>query len=183
LENIAIMNEPAGAFEMFWKHLQQSEYLHVLLNPLPVYGLAVSVVALAVAAFLRNRSAQIAALLIVLLSAGSAWPVVEFGEKSFDQAQAMSDDAGYRWLDAHAQRATRLKWIFYLTAAVAALALALPWKFPKTAMPLVITTLIFSLIAIGCGGWIALAGGQVRHKEFRAGLPPEPEGGYQKMRD
>src|SRR2546425_12100972 len=108
---------------MLWKHLHQSEYLHVLLNPLPVYGLALSVVALAIAAALRSRAAQVTALALVVLSAGSAWPAVEFGEKGFDRVQSMSDEAGYRWLDAHAQRATRFKWVFYATAAVAAAAL------------------------------------------------------------
>ena len=176
------MTEP-GIFELFWKHLIQSEHLHVLLNPLPIYGLAVSVMALAMAAGLRSRKAQITALAMILLSAGSAWPVVEFGEKGFDRVQAMSDVDGIRWLDAHAQRATRLKWIYYLAAALAALALSVPLKFPKTAMPLVLATLFLSIAALGAGGWIAYAGGQIRHKEFRTGLPPEAEGGYGKMRD
>jgi hypothetical protein len=29
-----------------------------------------------------------------------------------------------------------------------------------------------ALVALGFGGWIAHAGGQIRHTEFRAGKPP-----------
>lgn len=176
------MEPPAGTFEMLWKHLHQPEYLHVLLNPLPVYGLALGALALLIGIALRSRPAQITALVLVLLSAGAAWPVVAFGENAYDEAQMMADDAGQHWLDAHAQRATRAKWVFYLTAIVAAMALAIPWKFPKTALPLVLATLAFSVVSLGFGGWIAMAGGQVYHKEFRGGPPPEPVGGYQKMR-
>jgi len=44
------------------EHLSSPEYLHVLLNPLPVYGLAMGLIGLIVAFFLKSRPAQIVAL-------------------------------------------------------------------------------------------------------------------------
>ena len=95
----------------------------------------------------------------------------------------MCDHDGYAWLDAHAQRATRALPVFYGLAALSALALFLPWPFPKSAFTLNVITLLTALAVVGIGGWIALAGGQIRHKEFRFGKPSEPVGGYEKMRD
>ncbi len=64
----------------------------------------------------------------------------------------------------------------YMTAGgLLALALALPWKFPKSATPLAAATLVFAAIALGIGGWISHAGGQVRHSEFRGEPPPQRE--------
>jgi uncharacterized membrane protein YoaK (UPF0700 family) len=174
--------EATGLPDLIRQHLAQPEYLHVILNPLPIYGLALGVLAMVVALILRTRSAQVTALIIVFVSAASAWPVKEFGEQGFDRVESLSDSAGYRWLDAHAQRATRAMPVFYALSALSLIALLVPWKFPKAALPLYALTLLLTLVAVGIGAWIGYAGGPVRHKEFRYGLPTEPEGGYEKMR-
>ena len=44
----------AQMHEGFLKGLEQPEYVHVLLNPLPVYGLALGLVALTIALALRR---------------------------------------------------------------------------------------------------------------------------------
>jgi hypothetical protein len=47
------------------------------------------------------------------------------------------------------------------------------WKRPKAALPMAITTLVLATTALGIGGYIAYAGGHIRHKEFR--FEPAPE--------
>lgn len=172
-----------GAWELVQTHLKQPEYLHVLLNPLPVYGLGLGALALAVALVFRQRAAYVTALTIVLVSALSAWPTIHYGEAGYDRVESMSDENGYAWLDAHAQRGKRAEPAFYVLAALAAVALVIPWKFPKTATTLATLTLAGTVAVLGLGIWVAYAGGQVRHKEFRYGSPPEPAGGYEKIRD
>jgi hypothetical protein len=51
------------------EHLSNPEYLHVLLNPLPIYGLAVGVLGLVVALISRSRAARVTALVIVFVCA------------------------------------------------------------------------------------------------------------------
>src|ERR1044072_8489896 len=70
-------NQREPMIEAFLRDLRQPEYIHVLLNPIPIYGLAVSLTGLLIAIFLRSRSGQIATLAIVLISAGMAWPVAQ----------------------------------------------------------------------------------------------------------
>jgi len=156
------------------QHLKQPEYIHVLLNPLPVYGLMMGVVALVAAWIARNRAAQAVALLIVALAGVSVWPVVEFGERGFDNVYAISDRESQQWLDVHATRASRLAPVFYAVAVLAVVTVFVPWKFPKTNNALLTITLIAALVALGIGGWIGHAGGQVRHSEFRDGPPSKP---------
>lgn len=151
---------------------RQPEYIHVLLNPLPIYGLAMGWIGLVIAFFLRSRPAQIATLLLILLSAGSAWPVYEFGEQGYDRVLSMSDDAGQAWLDEHQRRAEQLIYFFYALAALSAIAILLPVKWPKASAPLVLGTILLGLVVLGMGGYIAYAGGKVRHKEFRTEPPP-----------
>jgi len=170
-----------GLYELIREHLKQPEYLHALLRVFPVEGLALSILALIISMVLRSRQAQITALILVFFCAAMAWPVVKLGEQGFDATESRSNDAGYAWLDAHAQRATKLAPLFYVLAAVSLAALLLPWKFPKTALPLAVLTLLMAFVALGAGGWISYAGGQIRHSEFRYGTPPEKLGEYEKM--
>ena len=154
------------------RDLRQPEYIHVLLNPLPVYGLAIGWMGLIIALILRSRRAQIATLAIMLIGSASAWPTYEFGEQAYDRVLTMTDEAGQAWLDEHRDRGEDLIWIFYALAIVSALAIAVPFKWPKCSSPLVIAVLVLSTVAIGMGAYIGYAGGRIRHREFRNKPPP-----------
>jgi hypothetical protein len=155
--------------------LSQPEYIHVLINPLPVYGLAIAVIGLIIALIQRSRPAQVATLALILLSGAIAWPVVHFGEEAYDRVLSMADDQGQAWLKVHMHRADTLAWSFYVLAPLAAVAILAPLKWPKIATALSIITLLFSFAVLGMGGYIAYAGGKIRHREFRNGpAPPVP---------
>ena len=147
--------------------LRQPEYVHVLLNPLPVYGLLIAWIGLLIAFFSKSRRAQIATLVLVLISSLSAWPVYEFGQQGYDRVLSMTDEDGERWLDEHQDRAEDLIWIFYVLAALSAFAVAAPIKWSKSSMPLAIAVILLGAVTLGTGAYIAYAGGRVRHREFR----------------
>jgi uncharacterized membrane protein len=174
--------ETHSLFQLIKEHLQQPEYLHALLRVFPVEGLALGILALIIALILRSRQAQITALALVFVCSASIWPVVHFGEQGYDRIESMtSSDQAHAWLEAHAYRGTKGAFVFYILAAVSLLALVVPWKFPKSALPLACATLLLSFIAMGVGAWIAYAGGQIRHSEFRYGMPPEKPDVYDNM--
>jgi hypothetical protein len=149
------------------RDLQQPEYVHVLLNPLPVYGLLAGWVGLIIALVLRSRRAQIATLTLVFLSSISAWPVYEFGEQGYDRVLSMTDQDGEAWLDEHMHRAEGLIWLFYVLAALSAVAIAAPIKWQKSSAPLAVAVILLAAVTLGSGAYIAYAGGRVRHREFR----------------
>jgi len=156
-------------------HLSKPEYVHVLLNPLPVYGLAVGMLGLVIALLLRNRAARVTAVALVMLSAASAWPVYHYGEAGYDRVKAMVDEEGDKWLEEHMRRGEKLIYAFYLVALLSASAIIAEFAWPKAAVPIAIVTLIVATGNIGVGAYIAQAGGRVRHKEFRFQAPPEPK--------
>ena len=159
------------------RDLRQPEYIHVLLNPLPVYGLLVGWVGLVIGLALRSRRAQIATLTLVLLSSISAWPVYEFGEQGYDRVLSMTDEDGGAWLDEHMHRAEELIWIFYVLVALSAIAIAAPIKWPRSSLPLTLAVVLLGAVTLGSGAYIAYAGGRVRHREFRnePAPPKRPE--------
>ncbi|PYK20898.1 MAG: hypothetical protein DME55_00920 [Verrucomicrobia bacterium] len=156
------------------RDLQQPEYIHVLLNPLPVYGLLTGLIGLVLALVLKSRRAQIATLTLVLISSASAWPVYEFGEEGYDRVLSMTDEDGGAWLDEHMHRAEDLIWVFYVLAALSAFAIAAPIKWPRCSLPLALAVVLLGAATLGSGVYIAYAGGRVRHREFRnAPAPPK----------
>ena len=156
------------------RDLRQPEYIHVLINPLPVYGLAMGLLGLIVAFFLKSRAAQIATLIIVMICAASAWPVYELGQQAKDRVLSMENETGQAWLEEHEDRAEDCIWFFYALAALSAVALVAPRKWPRSATPLVASVILLSAVTLGLGGYIAYAGGKIRHREFR-NVPPPPK--------
>ena len=155
------------------RDLQQPEYIHVLINPLPVYGLAGGLIGLFIAICQRSRRAIVATLVIILVSAAAAWPVYEYGERSYDRVLTMADNDGRAWLAEHKKRAEHLIWVFYALAILSAIGLIVPAKWPKSSVPIAIAILLLGLMSLGTGGYIAYAGGRIRHREFRTESPPK----------
>ncbi len=156
----------------FLKNLGRPEYVHVLLNPLPIYGLAAGVFCLAVALVARSRGGQAVALLLILVTAASAWLVAHYGDAAYDRVYSMSDDAAQKWLNWHAHLADGIVWADSVAAVLAAATLAGLWKYPRLhrwALPL---TAVATVVALGLGGFLAFVGGKIRHSEFRDRPPP-----------
>jgi hypothetical protein len=152
---------------------QPEYYIHVLLNPLPIYGLAVGLVALLAAVISRSRAANICALTVVMITAASAWPVYEFGEAGYDIMYSRSDETGDAWLAEHKSRAERLIYYFYGLAVLAAIGIFAPLQWPKWSTALTILVLGLGCVVLVIGGYIAYPAGKIRHSEFRTGPPPK----------
>lgn len=161
--------------ETILRDLGQPEYLHVLLNPVPVYGLAIALFGLIAATYLGSRGGQLTALVLIFASALCAWPVAYHGDHAYDRVLSMADDEGQAWLKAHVHRADNLIVIYYILAAVSAGAIFVPKKWPRTATLLVIGTIALAFASLSAGTYIAHAGGKIRHREFRSGPAPKTE--------
>ncbi len=156
-----------------FQHLSNPEYVHVLLNPLPIYGVAMGLLAMVVALVTRARGARLTALAVLFVSAFSAWPVYHYGERAIARVLPLADSDGAKWLEEHEHRGQRLIYLFYALAALAATA-ALTERFaPRAAIPLAIATAVLATGTLAAGEYIASAGGRIRHREFRYVLPPE----------
>jgi hypothetical protein len=153
--------------EGFIRGLRQPEYVHVLLNPLPVYGLLISWIGLIAAVISKSRRAQIVTLILVFITSISAWPVLEFGQQGYDRVLAMIDDDGHAWLDEHQERAQKVIYIFYALAALSAAGIIIPLRWPKSAVPLALAVVILGAATLASGCYVAYAGGKIRHREFR----------------
>jgi hypothetical protein len=154
--------------------LKKPEYIHVVLNHLPIYGTILAALALAISLILRSRAAQITALILTLIAGVSAYPVFVTGQRAYKTIRNQSDDAGADWLDEHMDRAEKTIGAFYFLAALGVAGLLVPIKWPKSASPLAVLTLLAAILCSAIAVYIAQPGGRVRHPEFRPNETPTP---------
>ena len=153
--------------------LKKPEYIHVVLNHLPIYGTILGALALAISLILRSRAAQITALIVTLIAGASAYPVFVTGQRAYKTIRGQSDDAGADRLDEHMDRAEKTIGAFYSLSLLALAGLLVPIKWPKAGLPLVAVTLAVAIICAGIAIYIAQPGCQVRHPEFRTSQTPD----------
>ena len=151
----------------------QPEYVHVVINHLPLVGLAVAMLALVVALATKDRTAILIGLALVGLMALSAWPVYYYGEAGYDRVLSMADEAGEKYLAYHRQLAERWVFLYFVTAGIAGLGCSLAWKWPRTLVLSSVLALVLAGASLASGIVIAKAGGAIRHREFRSGPPPK----------
>ena len=166
----------------FLKYLQKPEFVHVLLNHLPLTGLFGALLALVGALVARDRRALFIALALVMLFSLSAWPVSEYGEEAYDRVLAMSDHDGAAYLARHRQLAERWLFTFYVTAGAAAVAMVVGVKRPRFFCVAASAAALLAASSLVAGAVIADCGGKIRHREFRIGpAPMEPGGGQGRL--
>jgi len=154
--------------------LSQPEYLHILLNHLPIVGLAVATLVTAAALALRNRGAVVLGLVLLALLSASAWPVMKTGEGARDRIRPILDDDSKHALRRHMDLAEDWVMVFYTTAGVAVVALLAAWKKPKWMWPPAVLAVLLACASLIAVTAIAEAGGRIRHPEFRPGGAPPP---------
>src|SRR6202040_2900953 len=130
--------------------------------------------ALVISLVLRSRAALVTALTITLVAAASAYPVFISGQRAYKAIRGMSDDTGAEWLDEHMDRAEKTIGAFYFLAGLGVAGLLVPIKWPKSAFPLAVLTLVAAILCSGIAVYIAQPGGRVRHPEFRPSETPTP---------
>ncbi len=157
--------------------LQQPEYVHAAINHFPLIGVFIAMLALLGGMVTRSRAGTYVGLVLLALTAISVWPVVEYGEAGYDRVLSMSDDIGQAYLKHHAQLADRLAFLYYITAGVAALTAGLSFKWVKLLLPGSVLCLVLACGSLVAGIYIAQAGGEIRHREFRFGPAPQVQEG------
>jgi hypothetical protein len=154
--------------------LEIPAYRHLLINHIPIIGLAFAALSLGVALLLRNRPAQLIALGLVCVSAASMVVVNRTGHEAFEQLRTLVDDPGADWMDAHLDRAEKATPAFYALVVLAVVAALLPKRWPRVTLALTIGSFILALVCFGLSGWIAKSGGPIRHSELRASATTPP---------
>ena len=152
--------------------LEDPAYRHVLLNHLPLTGLAFAWLVLAGATFEGRWRAMLFGLALVLVTSASALLVMQAGEDAYPFIYDRLDGVSRAWLDHHTFLADRWGWVLVGNAVATGLAIGGGFWRPAGRRALAILILCTTLIGLFTSAVLGEAGGKIRHPEFRLSDPP-----------
>lgn len=158
--------------EIWYELSGNPAYRHVLLNHLPITGLALAAVALAWGIFEDRWSSIAFGLSLCLVTSGSALLVMQSGDAAYPYLFERLDGHGQAWLDHHVFLADRFGRLLPINALLAAVALGIGMRRLAWRRRLGIAVLATSMASLIAASIIAEVGGKIRHDEFRTSNPP-----------
>lgn len=108
---------------ILWDSLHDAEYLHLLLEPLPVYGLSLGLLFLLGALILRERKSQWLALLILCLSCLSVHPYLDLRREASPRILATSATSYRPMIQTQMERRQEHTWPYLAMASLCGLAM------------------------------------------------------------
>jgi hypothetical protein len=149
-------------------------HLHLLTNHIPIFVTLSGLIVMGIAFWKRDHLARQIALL--LLSIGNAGALLTYwlGQQSYKPVRGLADENGQAWLDLHMERAEQVVWLYWVAFIVSAAALAWCWRSRRFTALATSTAGALGAVSLALAGWIADAGGKIRHSELR-GQEPAPE--------
>lgn len=158
--------------ELWYALLENPAYRHVLLNHLPITGLALAACVLAWGLFEDRWASVVFGLGLVAATSLSAVLVLQSGDQAYPFLFDRLDGDGQAWLDHHVFLAERFGRALPINGILAALAIGLGTRRIAWRRRLGVALLTTSLACLAAAAIIAEAGGRVRHAEFRTSSPP-----------
>lgn len=108
-----------------WQSVRDPEYAHLLLEPLPLYGLGLGLVLLTVAALAGETKSRLLALLLMGVSCASVGPYLSFRLSATPRILATRPVAVGPEIERQTQLRERVAWAYYLMAGACLAALGM----------------------------------------------------------
>ncbi|MCX6856670.1 MAG: hypothetical protein NTV80_17400 [Verrucomicrobia bacterium] len=108
-----------------WQTVRDPEYAHLLMESLPLYGLAFGVTLLVVAFVVNERKCRLLALGLIFISCASVWPYLDFRLKATPRILATRAVEYGPIIKEQTQLRQDTAWAFYLMAVVTLIAMGM----------------------------------------------------------
>ncbi|MEP2777288.1 MAG: hypothetical protein ABJQ29_14625 [Luteolibacter sp.] len=142
-------------------------HLHLLTNHLPIFVTLSGLFVLFFGLLRKNREMSQVALVLVFAGIAGGLLTYWLGQQSYKPVRGLADEVGQDWLDLHMERAEKVVWFFWMAGVAVAAAIVVAWKTPKFTFFASALAGLLGLGTVGLSGWIADAGGKIRHQEVR----------------
>lgn len=139
--------------------------IHLLLNHLPVLGVPFGLLLGAFGLARREDAVAKAALVVLVLSALSAYATAWSGEGAEHTVERLVASIDHASIHAHEEWADWSAWAAYAVGLLALVAVGLSWGKPLR-RGLAVAAVALALVPAGLLAWTAHLGGEIRHTEL-----------------
>jgi hypothetical protein len=161
--------------------LSDPEYLHLLLEPIMIWGLGIGVIAFLFSFFFGERKMQFVALAVIMVSALAVMPYLEQRKKADARVVKLRADVK-EMIDESAERRRDSRGAYVLVAALAGLTILMGAHKGKPGMLAGIGTAIAGAVVVVHGAWLHLKDAEIYHPNIRVAETADPGGRVDKER-
>lgn len=147
-----------------WQTVRDPEYAHLLLESLPLFGIAAGLIFLCGSLIFREGKSRLLALLIICASSGSVWPYITLREKAEARIVAMHDPSYAPLIREQTARRKSTAWAFYSICALSGLAFILGMAGKGRA--LLIVTLVAATATFWLSVWLHKKEAEIYHRNI-----------------
>jgi len=152
-----------------WQSICDPEYLHLLLEPLPLYGLGIGLTFLIVAFVFGEVRSRMLALTIISVSCASVWPYLDLRDKATPRILATRSPDFAPLIKEQTQRRRDWAWPYYMMTLSSCAALA-AMRTPKGKL-LLFFVVIFGALLFWFSIWMHKKECEVYHRNIVRFVP------------
>lgn len=152
-----------------WQSICDPEYLHLLLEPLPLYGLGIGLTFLIVSFMFGEAKCRMLALGIICVSCASVWPYNDLREKATPRIIAMRSPDLAPLIQEQTQRRRDWSLPYYAMALLSLTTLAAS-RYPKSRL-LLFAVVIFGALLFWFSIWMHKKECEVYHRNIVRFVP------------
>lgn len=147
-----------------WKSLGDAEYSHLLLEPLPLFGLALGLVFLVVGYIIKDVRARLVALIMIAACCASVGPYSTIRTRAMPDVLKVTDEAYHPLIQQQTERRASSAWLYYMIAAVSVLAALLGHR--SKGLALVAAVVVFGSIGLMHSLWLHKKECEIFHRNL-----------------
>lgn len=152
-----------------WQSICDPEYLHLLLEPLPLYGLGIGLTFLVVSFMFGEAKCRMLALAIIGVSCASVWPYIDLRDKATPRILATRSPDFASLIQEQTQRRKDWAWPYY-TMSLCSFATLAASRSPKSRL-LVFSVAIFGALLFWFSIWMHKKECEVYHRNIVRFVP------------
>ncbi|MEM9479474.1 MAG: hypothetical protein AAGA58_07465 [Verrucomicrobiota bacterium] len=153
-------------FANFFEKLGDPQFLQLLLEPLSIYGVLFGLVGFVFAFLFKERKTQLAALMLIIVSALSVIPYTQFRKKA-DMESAAFAKSEMVLVEEHHTRLLENQWIYFAVAGLASLTLLMGAHKGTPGLLMGGATAIVGVGAVFFSMWLYLKSESINNPELR----------------
>jgi len=152
-----------------WQSIRDPEYLHLLLEPLPLFGLGIGLVFLIMSFVFGEVKSRLLALGIICVSCASVWPYIDLRDKATPRILATRSPDFAPLIQEQTQRRKDWSWPYHAMTLLSAAAL-LSSRSPKS-RPLLFAIVLYGGLLFWFSIWLHKKECEVYHRNIVRFVP------------
>ena len=153
-----------------WQNIRDPEYLHLLLEPLPLYGLGLGLVFVIVSLVFGEIKSRMLALAVICVSCASVWPYIDLRDKATPRILATRSPEFAPLIQQQTQRRKDWSWPYYAMTAFTILAIFTSHS--AKGKPLLFVVVIGGALLFWISIWMHKKECEVYHRNIVRYQPP-----------